>query len=248
MRNTMTAAAPAVRHAPRTQHDASNRPDSPLVPVVGESAVALSPLGLIPIRVANVPMEVPGRRLIRARRDRVGALGEFRAMVVEDGAHSVLTLMMVPQPSLDLAAYAMEISVAPTHATANFTIHAAEGTWFAGQHAHGAYQRAQATHPELVPDEGNRSARARERGFTFQVRLAREELPLLEQLHRRLWSTYMESLRNPLELSFEATERHQRSLEAWKAYQRTFAMTPRVLAEQPGADELCAIHADVMTA
>ncbi len=244
----MTTAAPAVRQATRPQTDVANRPDSPLVPVVGESAVALSPLGLIPIRVANLPMEVPGRRLVRARRDRVGALGEFRAMVVEDGAQSMLTLMMIPQPSLDLAAYSMEILIAPTHATASFTIHAAEGTWFAGQHAHGAYQRAQATHPELVPDEGNRSARARERGFTFQVRLAREELPLLEQLHRRLWSTYMESLRNPLELSFEATERHQRALEGWKAYQRTFAMAPRMLAEQQGADELLAIHSDVMTA
>lgn len=233
---------------PTAQTDVHNRPDSALVPVVGESAVLLSSFGLTPVRVANLPLEVPGRQLVRARRDRVGAVGELRAMVVEDGTQSVLSLSLIPAARLDLGTYAVELWITPTHATASFTVHTADGTWFAGQHAHGAYQRAQAARPALVPDDAIRSARARERGFHFQVQVDRDELPTLESLHRTLWTTHLESLVRPLELSAESTERHARALDVWKAHQRTSAMVPRTLATLAGADVLCRLHADVMTA
>lgn len=233
----------------RPQADTLNRYDCPLVPLVGETAVRLAPLGLHAVRVPPAPRQLSAHWQVRTRRDRVGRTGELRSLVADDATgHSLLMLVFLPSHLLDLGAYAIELFVAPTSVSATFTMHAADGTWFAGHHAHGAYSRARATQPDLVPDPGMRSARARERGLSFQARLAREELPRLESLHRTLWSAYQEGLTSPLELTPEASTRNARGLDGWRTWLRTQAATARHLVELPGGEHLARQYDAVITA
>lgn len=233
----------------RPQAATMNRPESPFVPLVGESAVRLAHVGLAPVRIDGLPPvhDAGGARLVRARRDRVGRLGEFRAFVLEEGVLGVASVAFVPRPNLDLGVFGTEIALTPQHLVATFGIYAGTGTWFAGQHAHHAWQEVREAAPDLVDDEGQRSARARQRGFTFQVRVEKDELSRIEDLHRRLWGSYVRSLHDALELDVEGAEKNARSIEAWKAHRRTVALIARLLLES-GAEEPAKLHADVMTA
>ncbi|MCB9682762.1 MAG: hypothetical protein H6733_14950 [Alphaproteobacteria bacterium] len=232
----------------RPQGTTSNRPESPFVPLVGESAVRLAHVGLAPVRIDGLPttQSMDGGRLVRARRDRVGRIGEFRAFVVEEDAFDVVSVAFVPRPSLDLGVFGTEIAQTASGVTGAFGIYAGSGTWFAGQHAHHAYQEIRRAAPDLVPDEGQRSARARQRGFTFQVRVERDEIGRLEDLHRRLWGAYVRSLHDALELDVEGAERNARAIEAWKSHRRSVGLVARVLNDA-GAPEATKLHADVLT-
>ncbi len=233
----------------RPQTHTSNRPDSSFVPLVGESAVRLSHVGLAPMRIEGLPamQEIDGGKLLRARRDRVGRLGEFRAFVLEDGRGSIASIAFVPRPSLDLGIFGTEIVSGPSGVSGTFSIYAGTGTWFAGQHAHRACQELKRAAPDLVPDDGPRNARARERGFAFDVQLDRNGLERAEDVHRRLWSAYVRSLSDALELDVEGTEKNARAIEAWKAHRRTVSLTSRVLADSR-SHEAARVHADVIAA
>lgn len=231
------------------QTGSANRPESPFVHMVGESAVQLASAGLTPVRIDGLPQtpDLDGGRLVRARRDRVGRTGEFRAFVTEQDMLSALSIAFVPRPSLDLGVYGAEIALTSSTAVACFGIYAGYGTWFAGEHAHHAWQLARRSAPDLVPDEGQRSARARQRGFTVELEVPRDELHRLEDLHRQMWGAYLRSMHDALELDAEGADKNARSVEAWKAHRRTVALATRVLTEA-GADDAARMLSDVITA
>ncbi|MCB9664936.1 MAG: hypothetical protein H6732_12545 [Alphaproteobacteria bacterium] len=233
----------------RPQTRSTNRPESPFVHVVGESAVHLAAAGLTPVRLEGLPPihDLDGGRLVRARRDRVGRVGEFRAFVAEQDVLSVMSLAFVPRPSLDMGVYGAEIALSPSTAVACFGIYAGYGTWFAGEHAHHAWQVVRRVAPDLVPDEGQRSARARQRGFTLELEVPRDELHRLEDLHRQMWAVYLRSMHDALELDADGAEKNARSVEAWKAHRRTVALASRVLTDA-GAHDAAQVHADVISA
>lgn len=233
----------------RPQGETNNRPESPFVPLVGESAVRLAHVGLSPVRIEGLPAlhDADGSRLVRARRDRVGRLGEYRAFVLEVGSFGVMSIAFLPRPSLDLGVFGTEIVQTDREIRASFGVYAGSGTWFAGQHAHRAYEMLRNELPELVPDEGHRSARARQRGFSFDVRVDRDDITRLEDLHRRAWGAYVGSLHDALELDVDGAERNARAIEAWKAHRRTVALAARTLADS-NQTEAAKLHLDVMTA
>lgn len=237
------------RYSLRPQGIVQNRQDSPFVPLVGESAVRLAHVGLTPVRIDGLPPihDNEGGRLVRARRDRVGRMGEFRAFVMEEGPVGVASVAFVPRPSLDLGVFGTEIVQTANGTVGSFGIYAGSGTWFAGQHAHHAFQEIQRHVPELIPDDGARSARARQRGFSFQVRLDRDDMGRLEDIHRRLWGAYVRSLHDALELDVDGADRNARAIEAWKAHRRTVGLAARVLLEA-NAHDAGKLHADVLTA
>lgn len=225
----------------------ANRPDSPFVPLVGESAVRLAHVGLSPLRVEGIPaaQELDGARVVRVRRDRVGRTGEFRAFVLEGPDATVASLVFVPRPSLDLGVFSAEIATTSTGVTAVFAIHAGTGTWFAGQHAHRALQEVRRAHPALVADDAAPSARARQRGFAIEIPADRALLPVVEDVHRRLWASYVRTLADALELDAEGSERNTRAVEAWRAHRRTVSLVARVLTGARNADA-ARLHAEAI--
>ncbi len=237
------------RTAPRPQLHTSNRPETPFVPLVGESAVRLAHVGLSPMRIEGLPalLHTDGGKLVRARRDRVGRLGEFRALVVEEESSGVVSVAFVPRPSLDLGVFGTEIASTPRGLQATFSIYAGTGTWFAGQHAHRIWQELRRAAPDLITDGGARNARDRQRGFSVEVELERDGIERLADLHRRAWVSYVQSLADALELDHDGAERNARSIEAWKTHRRTGSMISRLLLES-GTPEAARIHGDVLAA